>query len=354
MKVVRITTLLDFGGQERKYLSFTSDKSKLNNDYIFAAIGYGGHAEKIVRERGFEVVIFNKNPSISNLKNIWMLYKWFKKIKPDVVHTAAAEANFHATLAAKLAGVKTIIAEEIGFPNHSSKARIVFRFVYKLTNKVICVSNSVQQYLISIKELSINKGIVIYNPVSKPKFFKKNTSDVFTIVCVGRLEKVKNQQLLIKAFARINSKSMQLILVGDGRERSQLELLISELNMQEKITITGFSSEPELYLAKADLFVLPSLSEGFGIAVVEAMQQGLPCLCSNIGGIPEFVEEGKTGWLFNPNNEEELFDRLNKIIHLPKSHLETIGVNAKEYVSVGFTEESYIKNLENLYQKLHD
>ena len=73
MKIVRLTTLLDFGGQERKYISFTQDATLLKNDYFFAAIGYGGHAEKTLREKGFNVTIFNQNPSISNLKNIWIL-----------------------------------------------------------------------------------------------------------------------------------------------------------------------------------------------------------------------------------------------------------------------------------------
>ena len=85
MKIVRLTTLLDFGGQERKYISFTQDPSLLVNDYVFAAIGHGGFAEKKIRERGFEVVIFNQNPSISNLKNSWMLYKWFRKVKKVVL-----------------------------------------------------------------------------------------------------------------------------------------------------------------------------------------------------------------------------------------------------------------------------
>jgi glycosyltransferase involved in cell wall biosynthesis len=352
IKVVRITTLLDFGGQERKYISFTEDKTLLSNDYEFAAIGHGGHAEKIMRERGFKVTVFNQNPSISNLKNIWMLYKWFRKIKPDVVHTAAAEANFHGVIAAKLAGVKVIIAEEIGFPTHSSLARIVFRLVYTLVKKVICVSESVKVFLTEIKEIPASKGIVLYNPVSEPKHFEKQYPEDFAIVCVGRLEKVKNQQLLINAFAQLQNKKAKLVLVGDGRERKQLEHLIAELHLEESVKITGFSETPELYLSQAHLFVLPSLSEGFGIAVVEAMQQGLPCLCSNVGGIPEFIEEGKTGWLFNPNNESELAEKLEAISNLPFSQLQAVGENAKKYASDRFTSRKYVANLENIYAEL--
>lgn len=354
MKIVRLTTLLDFGGQERKYISFTQDSTLLGHDYYFAAIGHGGHAEKLIRERGFDVTIFNKNHSISNLKNIWTLYKWFKKIKPDVVHTAAAEANFHGTIAAKLAGVKVIIAEEIGFPTHSDKAKLVFRQVYKLCDKVICVSKAVKHFLIEIKELKADKTVVIYNPVGIPKATKSVMPKNFTIVCVGRFEKVKNQQLLIKAFSKLEDNNAKLILVGDGRERPNLEKLITELNCQDRIEMVGFSAEPEKYLAKASLFVLPSFSEGFGIAAVEAMQQGLPCLCSNVGGIPEFVKENETGWLFNPNKENELFEKLNDIHQMPIERLSQMGEKAKAYVATGFSEKDYIKNLENLYQECYD
>lgn len=351
MKVIRITTFLDFGGQEKKYISFSEDKSLLKNEYVFAAIGHGGFAEKTIRENGFRVEVFNQNPSIYKFKNIWMLYKWFKKEKPDVVHTAAAEANFHGVIAARLAGVKVVLAEEIGFPNHSPMARKVFGVVYKFVKKVICVSKSVKDFLIEIKEIDTNKGTVVYNPVSAPKYFDKNTSEEFTIVCVGRLEIVKNQQLLIKAFAELENKNSRLILVGDGRERSNLEVLIKDLKLEDRVTITGFSKEPEFFLAQAHLFVLSSLTEGFGIAVVEAMQQGLPCLCSNVGGIPEFIEEGETGWLFNPNHEAELTERLNTISKLPLSELEKVGSKAKAFTTDRFTSEKYVNNLENLYQE---
>jgi len=115
-----------------------------------------------------------------------------QKIKPDLVHTAAAEANFHGTIAARLAGVKVVVAEEIGFPTHSSKARAVFRMIYKWCDKVVCVSKAVQQFLVAIDEIKPEKGVLIYNPVGEPKKVRTLTFDnEFTIVCVGRLEKVK-------------------------------------------------------------------------------------------------------------------------------------------------------------------
>lgn len=353
MKIIRLTTLLDYGGQEKQYISFVENpKESFDHTYIFAAIGQGGHAERVILERGFEVKIFDSNPAISNLKNIWILYKWFKKTKPDLVHTAAAEANFHGVIAAKLAGIKTIVAEEIGFPNHSEKAKVIFRYIYQFATKVICVSQAVKTNLINLKEIKSNKGEVIYNPVSTPKASQGEILGNFTIVSVGRLEKVKNQQLLIDALAEITDKTVQLVLIGEGSERSSLEKSIKNLKLENRVSITGFVSNPAPLVSQAHLFVLSSLSEGFGIAVVEAMLQGIPCLCSNVGGIPEFVTHNQTGWLFDPKSKKDLVNNLNSIIDTSYAKLASVGYNGKKNVENRFTIAKYKETLELLYKKV--
>lgn len=354
MKIVRLTTLLDFGGQERKYISFAKMKGILQHEYIFSAISYGGHAEEFIKEQGFEVKIFNRNPAIRNISTIITLYKWFKSIKPDVVHTAAAEANFHGVIAAKLAGVPYIIAEEIGFPSHSKKARLVFKCCYYLTDNVVCVSKAVKDFLISIGELQSSKAVVIYNPVITPLSLEKSTlvDGKFKIVSVGRLEKVKNMQLLIETFATLQLQDKAtLTIVGDGRERLYLESLISQYQLEGSVSITGFSSTPEEYVTSADLFILPSLSEGFGIAVVEAMLQKVPCLCSKVGGIPEFIEDGISGWLFDPNDKVEFSQKLSQCINMKEEVRNEIAEKGFDSVNGVFTLEKYVNVLEDLYEK---
>lgn len=353
MRILRITTLLDFGGQEKQYVSFTEKPELLQYQYIFAAIGFGGNAEETLRKRGFEVHILNRKFAIKNISNIWTVYKLIKKINPDIVHTAAAEANFHGIIAAKLAGVKVIIGEEVGIPNHSSMARKVFRLVYRLADKVVGVSLSVKNHLVDINEIPENKGEVIYNPVSIPGKFSKTKSEKFEIVYVGRLEIVKNVESLIKAFASSDNFNAHLTIVGDGRERSNLEEISCKLQMESKITFTGFSSEPSKYLSNADLFVLPSLSEGFGIAAAEAMFLKIPVLCSNVGGIPEFVKDGENGWLFNSQNIDELSEKINDILAMDNTLRIQIGMNGYDKVIDSFTIEKYIYNLEGFYSRLH-
>lgn len=351
MKILRITTLLDFGGQEKKYLSFTEKKVRLHHDYEFAAIGYGGNAEKLLRERGFQVHILNRKFSIKNLSNIFTVYKLIRKIKPDVVHTAAAEANFHGIIAAKLAGVKYIIGEEIGIPNHSRAAQKVFAVVYKLANKVICVSHSVKDFLIKTGEIPAEKCCVLYNPVSIPKAFPKVPSEKFEIVYVGRLEKVKNVETLINAFHVVRNDNLNLTIVGDGRERASLENLVKELKIEENITFEGFQNEPSRFLCSADLYVLPSYSEGFGIAAVEAMFLKVPVLATQVGGVPEFINDGGNGWLFNPTSVKDLAAKLHAILQMDQCARIALGEKGYLAVSERFTVEKYIENLERLYER---
>ena len=351
MKVLRLTTLLDFGGQERKYISFTENAALLHHQYVFAAIGYGGNAEKLLKERGFEVHILNRKFAIKNLSNIWAVYRLIKKVKPDVVHTAAGEANFHGIIAAKLAGVSTVIGEEIGIPSHSKPAQKVFGWVYLLADKIVCVSKAVKEYLVSIGEIPADKGEVIYNPAHAPTVDRKQSlPERFTIVYVGRLEKVKNVETLVNAFSKLHNDKVHLTIVGDGRERAALEQLCKDLSIVDRVKFEGFSKDPHQYLSSADLFVLPSFSEGFGIAVVEAMLMKVPVLCSNVGGIPEFVKDKENGWLFNPLNVDELVDQLKVIIGKDKEELREIGLKGFNDVNNVFTLKQYVQNLENLYE----
>lgn len=351
MKVIRLTTLLDFGGQEQQYISFTEEAELLTNEYMFVAIGHGGFASNVIKERGFDVRTLGLNYSIRNISIIWKLYKLFKLKKPDIVHTAAAEANFHGLIAAKLAGVKTILGEEIGIPNHSKMARILFKLVYKLSDGVICVSQSVKEHLIKIKEITEHQGIVIYNPVSIPQTYKKLTKDVFEIVFVGRLQKVKNLAVLLRAIEINKNENIRLTIVGDGIEMSNLKLLCNDLNINSKVSFVGFQKKPAQFVSQADLFILPSISEGFGIAAVEAMYQGVPCLCSRVGGIPEFIEENKTGWLFDPSDHEELAAKIKLILYLPEKKLQEVTSSAKIKAFNSFTVAMYCENIENLYAR---
>lgn len=353
MRILRLTTLLDFGGQEKQYISFTDRPELLHNDYLFASIGHGGYAEKILRERGFKVKIFDLPVAHKNLKNIFIIARWIKKVKPDIVHTAASEANFHGILAAKVAGVPIIIAEQIGVPNsHSVKASYIFRLLYKLTTKLIAISENVKQVMVEQREAKPDKIDVVLNPVSAPEFYPKFPKEKFQWIFVSRLVPRKNTETLIAAFSQLDkNKRGELHIVGDGTERQKLEKQVKQLGLTSEVFFHGFQSKPDKFISQGDVFVLPAFDEGFGIVVIEAMLQKKACLCGKGGGIPEYLIDNVNGWFFDPYNVRDLVEKMIYILELDHNRIIEIGEKAFHMANEKFTVEKYIENIEKIYKR---
>ena len=138
------------------------------------------------------------------------------------------------------------------------------------------------------------------------------------IVCVGRLSPEKGQAGLLEAFASVRTKHPEasLVLAGDGPDRSNLEETAKELGIGDAVTFVGRLTEEEAMaeIARSDALVLPSFMEGLPIVLMEAMAIGVPVVASRIAGIPELVEDGKTGLLFTPSDWEELGDCMDRLL----------------------------------------
>jgi glycosyltransferase involved in cell wall biosynthesis len=356
MKILKLTTLLDFGGQEKQYISFTDRPELLKNEYVFASIGYGGYAEKVLKERGFEVKVFDLPVAHKHWRNILIISRWMKAQKLDIVHTAASEANFHGVLAAKLAGVPVIIAEQIGVPNsHSAIARRVFGMIYRLTDRLIAISENVKNVMVQQNEAEANKIEVVLNPVSTPVFYPKILSEKFQWVFASRLVPRKNTITLIKAFSRLSPERRGVLhIVGDGIEKEYLEKEVGKLKLGNEILFHGFQTEPEKFISQADVFVLPAFDEGFGIVVIEAMLQKKACLCGKGGGIPEYLTDNVNGWFFDPYSVDDMIVKMENILQLSKEDITKIGERAYEKAVHKFTVKNYIENVEYLYSKLYN
>lgn len=132
--------------------------------------------------------------------------------------------------------------------------------------------------------------------------------DAVTFLTIGRLAAVKNQPLLLRAFAEVRRTlpRARLLVVGDGPERPALDALTVALGLGDAVSLTGFRTDISSFLSEADVFVLSSRHEGISIAVLEAMQAGLPVVATRVGGVPETVVDGETGLLVASEDEAAL------------------------------------------------
>jgi glycosyltransferase involved in cell wall biosynthesis len=365
LKVIRVVPVLDFGGVERRLQLTALGFREIDMvDLDVLVLGSGGRISSELESSGTYPTLLNRRVRIPNFKLILNLYRVFRSAKPDIVHTSGAEANFHGLLAARLAGVPKRIGEEIGFPNHDLKWRLIFKGVYYTATAVIAISEAVKTRIVSLGEVKAQKVQVVYNPVelrTSPKrgdwwpnqaevWQRASNSFVFVTTC--RLVPVKNLNTLIQVFASLIDENsdldLRLWLVGGGPERESLEKLVEELGIKKETFFWGYQAEVRPFLERADVFVQPSFSEGFSISLVEAMLCGLPSIATNQGGPTEIISEGVSGFLIDPHNPKELRAAMLDMINLSTEQRQAIGHSAME-MAKRFSVEYYIQNLLTVY-----
>lgn len=177
--------------------------------------------------------------------------------------------------------------------------------------------------------------------------------EVRTIICVGRLSPEKGQSGLLQAFSKLASKrpGLRLRLVGDGPDRANLESLSNELGIESSVTFVGRLSEEDTLgeIARSDLLVLPSLMEGLPIVLMEAMALGVPVIASGVAGIPELVEDGTTGLLFEPSNWSDLEVQIERLM-MDRRLYDAVAERAREKVSAEFDIQKSAAELTRLFE----
>lgn len=353
MKIIRLSTFLDFGGIESKMANLSTHID--DNEWVFCAIGKGGMAEKKIKQYDKKVVCFNASIKIPSILTLFKLYLYFKKEKPDVVHSSGAEANFFGTIAAKFANVNIIISEEIGIPNHSKKARFIFNYIYKLSDYVLGESQFVVDYLkrnysIAGHKLKVLPNFTLFPETPKNEYF--NESNNFKIISVSRLEPVKNIEGLIRVIGKLKSEGYQVsyTIVGSGSSEKSIQRLIDSLELNNEIKLLGFQSDPREFYLSSDLFVLNSFSEGFSNSLLEAMYYQIPSITTNVGAAQEIIDQHANGWIVPVDDEQELFDTIKKIIMLDITTRRIIGQNAHNLVVEKYSLQAHVDSLFKLYR----
>tara|TARA_R110002050_G_scaffold294375_1_gene452124 strand:- start:1208 stop:2320 length:1113 start_codon:yes stop_codon:yes gene_type:complete len=367
LKICRIVSQLDFGGvEQRMKLTSSFFISNTDHDLIILVLGNGGRVCREIEAMGVFVKVLNENVKIPNVKLVYKIFKLLRFHKPDVIHTSGSEANFHGLLAGFLVQIPVRIGEEIGFPNHGFIFRTIFKFAYISSHQVISISKAVAKRLIELKEVNNKKITVIYNPVSisiydkdlikedlPSKFLLKPlNSTIFVTTC--RLVPIKNLQLLIQIFADFlnapGNENSLLWIIGEGPERGELEKQTELYQISEKVVFFGFIENVIPLLMKSDVFILPSLSEGFSISLVEAMLCGLPVISTRVGGPSEIITSEKNGFLFDPKDGSQLLSLMEKVCSMTQKDKERLIQFAIERGS-DFTVLNYGNNLLKLYRK---
>jgi len=172
-------------------------------------------------------------------------------------------------------------------------------------------------------------------------------------VFVGRLSAVKGVDTLLRAWKNVHQvyPNARLLLLGDGPESTALQVLADELDLGQTLTFCGAQPDVLPYFQAADLFALPSVSEGLSNALLEAMSAGLPCIVSNIGGNVDLIVDGENGLLFEAGNTEQLTDALLRL-YTNGTERQEFGQKARKTIEATYSMEKVAKKYVELYRRL--
>ena len=316
---------LKAGGAERMMLNLANTFSEFGKKVDLVIVRKEGHYLKLLSKKVNVVYLESRKTFLS----LFPLIRYLRRSKPDVLLSTLVHVNIVAIIAKLLSFSKCkVFVRETNWikANRSDRNqpfffRFAYRFVrlvYPLADGVIAVSQKMADSLKSEEHIPDNKIHVIFNPVitsgvfsmakerpDHPWFHEKS---VKIILSAGRLAPQKDFPTLIKAFSRIKAdNSCKLVIIGDGKEKGNLQNLIDSLQMNGKIDLAGFQSNPYSFMANCNLFVLSSLWEGSPNVLVEAMACGATVVSTNCpSGPDEILEKGKYGKLVPPGNVDEL------------------------------------------------
>ena len=182
------------------------------------------------------------------------------------------------------------------------------------------------------------------------KYFFKDDSTIY-LLYVGRLKKHKGINILIKALAMLESKKWRLSIVGDGPEMKNLKRLSKKMGLEKEITFYGFQESVGKFYQSHDILIIPSLKEEFVLVIIEAMQYGTAVIGSNKGGVPEIIENGKDGILFESQNVKSLSTAIKYLINNPDKRIQ-IGLNGREKVNKMFAYKHFREKLIETYDEV--
>lgn len=247
------------------------------------------------------------------LKSLYPLYDYLSTRKPDVLYSMMTEPNVIAVVAHQLAVSDTrLIVSEHNMLSRSSEsikdqlARVGAWALYPLADEVVAVSEGVRRDLLKTTRLDTDAVSVIYNPVdvksiceraASPVDHKWLTDDSLNVVLAGgRHEPQKGFDTLLDAFSHLEHDNLRLILFGTGPETTSLKSQAAALGIEDHVSFPGFVENPFAYMRSADVFVLSSEYEGFGLVLIEALACGCPVVSTDCeSGPAEILQDGTYG-----------------------------------------------------------
>lgn len=358
IRVLHVTTTGRLGGAERVICDVATASAKLGlTEPRVCVLGEPGGLDAALRSAGIAVDVLDLGREREIVSAIRRVRSLARAHRAAVVHTHLLHASVVGQLAARTLGIPGVLTRHYGdFLRRygTTRDRLLDRAALALAHRVFAVSEDVRRAVVDAGEAPARRVSVIANGIDIGRVRSLGavstrgdaTSELFAVGVVASLQPWKGHGVLIDAVAEIGAR---LVVVGAGPLADELHRRATQ--HQAQVEFLGHLDEPYAVVAGLDVYVQPSLNEGFGLAAVEAMALGRPVVASRVGGLPEVVEDRVTGLLVAPNDAHALASALRTLRDDPGLRVRLGNAGAERAVGL-FSAERSARSYADAYRQL--
>jgi L-malate glycosyltransferase len=301
-------------------------------------------------------------------RTIWSFVRLIRRHRIDVLHLTDYGASTFGRIAGLLTGTPTIVHVRSHHSKHQRKSfpphvRLAYQALAPRTARAVAISESIRRFAVESMGFRDDQVETLNNPLARFSIAPASDDRVLAlrreyeldaatpvVGCVTRFFPSKGITYLIDAFATVvrSVPAARLLLVGDGPEEPALRAQARRLGVEDRVIFAGFRRDVAAHLRLFWVSAVPSIEEGFGNVGVEALAAGLPVVASRVGGLPEIVTDGVTGYLVEPANAAELAAALERLLLDPAGRLAFGRAAAAD--SERFRMDRFLARLEGIYR----
>lgn len=365
-KLAYVIGTLNPGGTERLVLQMSRALADRFDVSVFCLDEPGAWASQF-RQRNVPVYCLWRQPGL-DISVALKLARAFRRLRVEIVHAHQCTPWFYAALSRLFHRAPRLVLQEHGrfYPEvEKPLRRLVNRLlIRRLTHRFVAVSRDIRDRLVRYEGLDRQSIEVIYNGIApvtrigdaeRARLRTELGMDAgdFVVGTAGRIDPIKNLPMFVDALAEASAHAdgVRGLIIGDGPAAGEIERRIRQRGIGDGIRMTGYRDDVGSCMQCMDLFVLSSFSEGISLALLEAMSAGVPVVVTAVGGNPEVVEDGKTGWVIPSESVESLAARIGEAA-AARDAAKSLGSEGRLRIEQTFAFNRMLEGYEAVYDGL--
>lgn len=364
MRILHVVESLDIGGLEHVVVALAAAQRKRGHEVRVVCLWRRGALADRAEAAGVPVQCCEKRSGI-DVQALRTMRSAMRAFRPQVLHTHNPMAHYYAVAASLGLGIGTVLNTRHGMGSGDLAARRekLFRLALLATDHAVSVCDAARQRFVAHGVMTAAKAVVVRNGIDLGRFTPRSREagaalrealglpgHAVVFGTVGRLNEAKQQHRLLRALRSLvdGGANVALVIAGDGELRAALEAETDRLGLRPQVRLLGARNDVPDLLAGMDVFVLPSRTEGYSLALVEASAAGLPIIATAVGGNAEIVQDGSTGMIVPPGDDDALVRAMGELAG-DAARREQLGAQARAWALREGSLDAMCDGYERLY-----